>query len=948
MSRSKVQCLSSSAGRNALWLIAASAALLIGTIATVKYGAGVDELADRHGADATHRTAPARTQAVSAMEPMVRRLSAEHVLDSPHSVDLESSSPYVENVHAAASLTVLVIDPETEQGVPGIVITLISERPKRRGFGTATTNAKGRAQFSGLAENLYVAVTHRNPPFAESYGGTWLPDGQRGECTVYLSQGGSAKGIVVDENFEPIQGAKVFPQPSWAVSLSSAFGDPYEFYESQAVHTDSKGLYELPALSNQAGQFWIASERLDPREHLETHVLASADGASQNSTLTVKAGTASTVWPIVLGGLRTWTGRVVDESGDPVPFALVSTNWRRDPGLARISSTSLSIPELAAPQDAEFVELESEARTDTNGNFILQTRNARQSVNLRSADGVHAKAWLPPLKAGERADGLELVLTRKTPIAFELVDELGQPVLKAHPKVLSQGLEIFTNHLGRESSSLSFPMASTDHWLRGIRGNQVIFKLQSSTKPDNQVEWETVECDAQPGGLYSPQFNASIDQARHVLVYANGYRVSSASEFPSPQVAPVRITLEALPSLRFEVGLSPSWPRTNIHLLTGALKFVVTSIAPDRAGEMTHSSELADNLGSTRFLYLGADTEHAEMFVQEPGTYWAYAFPEASYWNSKFDKHVAFGPFHTDDSSTQSITIPNELAEALLHTGNDSKPIPPTEKGTVAVSYSDSSTGESIDSLPLTFAGSEGSKRIEARSKKGKEERSCTYAIESGTWTPRGYWRDYEYYEGSPIVVEPGATVDLGTIDLQPRPRIQGKVLSSNGGTLESQVTLFMREVGTEETWWAKTQLGGEIDMAWGSSPIGHAKFVRESSNKSYQYQCLSVQQLRTEFKLTEWRDVEITISGLSPDLHHAAMDLLLESQACSIASHPKFEQLRLPSRMPQLHGERTYHATLGVGTYRIALESVSHTLPATTFEVSAGSGRQKFEFSAY
>ncbi len=950
MSPSKAPSLSSSAGRAALWLIAASAALLIGAIAAVQFGAGVDGILDKHGAEATPRTAPSRIQPISETESIVRRPAAAHTLDSAISTGTGSSSPYVENVQEAASLTVLVIDPETEQAVPGIVVTIISERPQRRGFGTAISDAKGRAPFFGLAENLYVAVTHRQPPFAESYGGTWLLDGQQGEITVRLSHGGRAKGVVVDENFKPIQGAKVFAQPSWAVNLAqfSISGNPHDSYEAQAIFTNDKGFYELPALSNQACQFWIANEQLDPREHLDAELLASADGASQLSTLVVKAGADSTVWPIVLPGLRTWVGSVVDQQGNAEPFALVSSNWRRDPGLARINSTSLCTPELAPPGDAKFVALESEARTDSNGNFILQARSARQTVNLRSANGDHARAWLPPLKAGERAEDLELVLPRKTSIEFEIVDGSGQPVLKAHPKVLSQGLDIFTNHLGRESGSWSFPMPSADPWIRGIRGNQVIFKLQSITGSGRQVEWETVECDAQPGGLYRPQFNASIDRARTVLVYANGYRVSSTSEIPSPQVAPIRVTLEALPSLRFEVALSPRWPRTEIHQLTKAIEFVVTSIAPDRAGQMERSSELADNLGSTRFMYLGADGEHAQMFVQEPGTYWAYAFPEDSYRNPSFDKHVAFGPFRTDDSSTHAIIIPNELAEALLHDSSDGEHKAPTEKGTVAVRYRDASTGETIDSLPLTFAGEKGSIRVEARSKKTKEGRSCTFAIESGTWTPSGHWRDHEYYEGSPIVVEPGKTVELGTIDIRPRPRIQGMLLRSDGRTLESQVSLFLREVGTEETWWSTTQSGGEFDMAWGSNPISHAKFVREDTNKSYQYHCLSVGQLQSEFKLTEWRDVEITIHGLSPETHHAAMEIRLDSQACSIADHPNFEQLRLPSRMPQHGGKRAFHATLGVGTYRLSLGSDHYSLATTLIEITPGSSRQKIEFTVY
>lgn len=202
-----------------------------------------------------------------------------------------------------ASLTVL---PDSDRP-----LTEFSSREKK----WAETNEKGEFKLEGLAGGRYqllalVGERTRDATYRTASKAVEVAHGATLRVEIALEKGLSISGRVVDAQQRPISETEVIARPklSEGMVLKARAADAFRMYGSKAK-ADANGLFTLTHLP--AGEYLV-------------YAIKEGFQPPKEEPSPVSAGTRNLT--IVLEPLGMLTGRVVDESGNPVSEFRV--NWR--------------------------------------------------------------------------------------------------------------------------------------------------------------------------------------------------------------------------------------------------------------------------------------------------------------------------------------------------------------------------------------------------------------------------------------------------------------------------------------------------------------------------------------------------------------------------------------------------------------------------------------------
>lgn len=302
-------------------------------------------------------------------------------LGGPVSAKGSSPDPVVIRLRQATTLEVTVSDARSKKPIAGARVMLLDEEEAEE-----TTGADGVARFPVAGGWTRVAATAKG--YAPNQGTTRVGRGERSARLTLTLQGGAAlSGRVLDEQGQPVAGARVWPVDA-ANAWQQGAGDRL------AVTSGTDGAFSIPVVA--AGS-WILFAKDD------THAQAST------RPITVSGEEPTTGVEIVMPTAAALAGVVVDDKHAPVPYATV-----------QLSSDKWS---------ADMVYRQAAAGAD--GRFELKALPRRSfKVRARSDDATSDAVAVDLTGVAERKD-LELVLSHGGTIAGVVVDSAGEAVAEA-------------------------------------------------------------------------------------------------------------------------------------------------------------------------------------------------------------------------------------------------------------------------------------------------------------------------------------------------------------------------------------------------------------------------------------------------------------------------------------------------------------------------------------
>ncbi len=242
-------------------------------------------------------------------------------LESPDALKelMFSSKPLEPRRKWSASLSVLVIDAETQRPIPGVKVTI--QGPIT--LPEAWTDTDGNAMFLQLpAGGYYCHLTHdrfamKERTFLDSIR---VASGEHKEVLLEMGPACMARGRILDARTgEPVSGAEIFPN---------------RYEENPPTRSGSDGRFSVPTGETGLASIYIKKKGYAPRE-----VFKSCTGLELD------------LGDFLLTAAWTLKGRVVDSEGEPIAGVQVQDYART--------------PEAAPPSNLLV------AKTDSNGRFRL-------------------------------------------------------------------------------------------------------------------------------------------------------------------------------------------------------------------------------------------------------------------------------------------------------------------------------------------------------------------------------------------------------------------------------------------------------------------------------------------------------------------------------------------------------------------------------------------------
>lgn len=309
-------------------------------------------------------------------------------LGGPVNAKGSSHEPVVIRLRQGTTLEVAVTDGAGKKPVAGARVMLLDD-----GEGEGELEAEDQTGADGVAR--FPAVAAGFTRFAVTAAG-FSPAGGiarigKGEKLVHvdvaLARGAAVSGRVVDEQHQPVAGARVWPVDA-ATAWMQAGG------EQQAVTSAKDGRFAIPTLA--AGS-WILFAKDDD------HAPAST------KPITVNGEVATTGVELVMPAAATIAGVVVDGAGAPVPDAAV-----------QLSSDRWSIDMVYR-----------QAAADSQGHFEIRTLPRRAFKLRATSDEASSDAVAVDLTGVAEKKDVKLVLDRTGTIAGIVVDSNGEAVAEA-------------------------------------------------------------------------------------------------------------------------------------------------------------------------------------------------------------------------------------------------------------------------------------------------------------------------------------------------------------------------------------------------------------------------------------------------------------------------------------------------------------------------------------
>ncbi|NTX53236.1 carboxypeptidase regulatory-like domain-containing protein [Myxococcus sp. CA039A] len=298
------------------------------------------------------------------------------------------------------------------------------------------TDDQGRFTFEALRPDQYsFSATHGDAVAEERVG--LAPGGDYPEVVLALGNALLLPVEVRDSRGAPIVGASI---SAWLM------GTPAVPLEKRGT-TDARGAFTLGPLLH--GIYAVNVEAPGFLDH---------NGE-------VRLGADTVPFAIVLRDAVTVEGTVVDAEGRPLAGASLALRSARD----------LSGPFDASVMARDDLELESSAKTEEDGSFLLTSAEAGEHGLVVTHDA-HRPTWLPVTSPRK---GLRVVLTPGATVSGEVLSETGAPVRSAQVDVVPVVSEVAGAHDKR-----AFTDARGRFALQGIeegRHHLVVTQKESET-----------------------------------------------------------------------------------------------------------------------------------------------------------------------------------------------------------------------------------------------------------------------------------------------------------------------------------------------------------------------------------------------------------------------------------------------------------------------------------
>ncbi len=853
------------------------------------------------------RAGSARPDVRTAPNLAVRSQPSEIELDAPTSIEETGSdaSPRSRSgargvsapsaAHeATGTLVVRVVDDATDAPLAGIALRIVRERGGDNLLATGTTDERGEARFEAVEANTVIVEARRAPPYARAFGAAWLEGDETETVVLAMGPGRTVRGRVVDDVGTPLARAVVAANDDFGSRFRDV--DGAEEPDATAVTTLADGKFELANLASSPHQVWIERGAMVPRawspqslrvrfEDSVAWARTSLEPAGEN----VGDNVIEDIGDIVVPRAGTWTGRVVDAQGAPIPGALVSAqpdrSWSRQRPFARRDANEGAWPGLEG-----FRLREQECLGDALGRFELRCRPNGVGFTVWTPGGLVQSFDAPPVEPGGRVDDLELRVVDASLLAIELVDGAGSRIRGPHAH--SRGVT-------RPASRFLF-------------GEQLAVSVRGEGVDSNTA----IGCD--PDGLFRVQIPGALRGASTVRVDMAGYApVARAAELGGPE--PIRFVLEPLTALRMRVRfvgnvtVDPLKPRRVVlHACIDdpALRRAARTPAHDDAG--------CCGLGATRAIDVAPGTKACELPVGADRPFFVSVRDQDGPWSQ------TFGPWRPGDS-VHEVVVP-ELAPRVER----ERLVSP-----IRARVTDARTGEPIRAI-FHFADP-------AEDMAVVQSSGVRFAVLDANGTglrdaPAGRWRmslraeDYRSPPAQEVELVAGVESDLGDFALEPSPIVE---LALVGSSPQSARVDF---ADADARWFASSEMQDDRLVVRGDLPPRGIATVSESdASTGGRSQRIAFEYDgggRLELRLAPWRAVEVRCPVAGPS--GFAASLALEIVDPRFPRGGRFERVLLSERAADSDARR-FSGWLTAGTYALRSHSLLLGSSETTIDVPAG-----------
>ncbi len=328
----------------------------------------------------------------------------------------EKSSPVVIRLRSGGTVEVSVTAADTGAPVAGALLELrtIDNVP-------AVTDSHGRASFSGVAAG-YCTLAARASGFSPAQQLVSVPESTTKpvQITLSLYRGSSVSGRVVDQDGQPIQGARVLAVDSSALlSLADADRDGAE--------SDGDGRFSIDALAS--GSYRLTATHADYPAASSKPVRVSAARPTPDVTIVMHPGAVM-------------AGKVVDANGQAAPWARV-----------RCGRKDMS-PLVGA---AIGGKRQRGATADEQGKFRISGLPRAEMQALAQTEEASSDALTVDLRSRPVVEDIVLRLTIAGMIAGQVHTPSGDPLadieVAAFPDIWSNGISNETFLRGRATTA---------------------------------------------------------------------------------------------------------------------------------------------------------------------------------------------------------------------------------------------------------------------------------------------------------------------------------------------------------------------------------------------------------------------------------------------------------------------------------------------------------------
>ncbi|MFT5287061.1 MAG: hypothetical protein ACI8TQ_003237 [Planctomycetota bacterium] len=831
-------------------------------------------------------------------------------------------------------LSLLYVDAETGEPIPGLRFAAYTEQPKQTLLERGTTNADGRAYIEKIAEKLVLIETVREPPYAVSMVAAWLADKPRQSLTVQVSKGGSVTGRVVNDHEQPVEDVAVFFSDA---SRASAYWRTKGYDPAPIAWSDSNGEYRFDAVVSTAQGVWLEKDELRPENW--NAVGLRVKEANQYKQALVDDGAEVRVPDFIVNRSVTYVGFVTDFEGNLVAEALVSANTTRRN--AAEHSGYATKANRSRPGQPDFELLKNETLTDANGQFELKLQTSPGALHVWAKQHALEKFSVDRLGPGSRSKRIELRLNNRQTLEFELVDAEEKRIEEANSFEDGFSYSLFANS---QHNSGTFEFS---------------FRL-------NDGSWRRIKASPEADGLIRFSVDFAVDQIEQLLINVTGYSLSDTlpPTFSSTN-GPVRIQLERLPEIKIKLNLPELNNDEQLHNIG------LHACTLDRAARLeriANAELVCCGLGTFAHFYR-KDPDQKSIFgipVLEVRSYEIFAIRQSD----DSAPPVIFGPFYPGDQLHQ-ITLDRsfirERKEKAKEPEEDKAAPPPSKPSdfekvdNVFFRVVDASTGDLIPRVGLKVFQTEASRGWYQSATQSNQSGGGSAQLPDGHWPIHISAAGFRNSNELQVSIAGSREVRLGTIELQPHPTLTVQFRNPDDSKLAENsfaYVNFTTDEGLEKRRYAHLGSDGRFSL---KQPLPQKLFIEltvpNDGHRAIQSWSLEKWNEDTVETLTLSNWTELSVRFQIPvDYRYSPVRLKVfsldpskphPSSADTDSTRQKLFGTTAQEDPPSSDGARVFRARIGPGLYLVQATSALLNIEPETIEIKADVETKSVELTA-